>query len=306
MSSTPDTGRLKTKRPSTLILPSGIGMVVSAAVTCKQPFTVPQFTTLNEHYSILAEESIGRKHGKDFQLAYFGVGIGGSRSIGVGNNGLEGRMVYEHSPTDNNAFLPVPLIARLITDDLDPEVRKNYRIRDVKPVGDQIWVFYYLKLAGFQEFDPSIKIGKRDPNTGNQEQIPYIPKKEDLTPKPQELATTNAIPVTDEFVNGTGKIDLSLNENDLQELRNACRILYGDSSVAAINEIYMAYGVETTHNGPIGEGGTVNYNELTSAIVAYNITEAWARDANANTKIPFFFWYGNSVPLLIDPSSLTS
>lgn len=299
-----DTGSVKSKLPNTLITPSGIGIAVSAASTCKEDIEIPKYTTLNEHYGVLADESIGVKHGEDFALKYFGVGIGGSRSIGVGSNGLEGRKVYEHKATDCNAFFPIPLVARLIDEPLDPSVRDKYRMRVVKTVGDKTYELWYLKKAGFTEFKPSVKIGTRDPLTGNQSERPYTFRKEDLSPPPYELTSVNAIPLTNEYVNGTGKIDMSLDENDLNELRNVCRILFGDSSLAAINELYLAFGIETTHNGQVGGGGTINYKELLSAIVAYNITEAWARDANANTKMPFFFNYGNSVPLLIDQSVL--
>lgn len=304
MSSTTDTGRTKSKLPSTLATPFGIGIVVSAAVTTRQPFTLPQWTTLNEHYGVLADESWGQKHGKDFYLGYYGIGIGGSRSIGLGTSGLESRKVNEHKTTDENAFYPIPFVIREITNDLDPVVREMYRMRVVRKIGDKTYVMYYLKKIGFAEFDPSMKIGTRDPVTGNETERPYVPKKEDLAPTPYELTSVNSIPLTNEYVNGTGKMDLSLNEDDLNEVKNVCRILFNDASLAAINEMYLAYGVETTADGQVGETGTVNYKELQSAVVAYSVNEAWARDANANTKMPWFFHYGNSLPLLVDQSAL--
>lgn len=304
MSTTIDTGRTKSKLPSTLATPLGMGGVISAAVTTRQPFILPKWSTLNEKYGVLADESWGEKHGKDFYLGYYGIGIGGSRSIGVGSSGIEARKVNQHKTTDGNAFYPIPFLVREITNDIDPEIRKNFRLRVVRPIGDKVYVFYYLKKIGFTEFDPSVKIGSKDPETGNETERPYVPKEEDLSPTPYELTSVNAIPLTNEYVNATGKMDLSLTESDLTEIKNVCRILFNDSSVAAINEMYLAYGVETTHDGQIGESGTVNYQELQSAVAAYVITEAWARDANTNTKMPWFFHYGNSLPLLIDQSQL--
>jgi hypothetical protein len=66
-----DNGRTKSKLPSQLISPTGFGTVVSAAVNCKQPFNIPANTTLNEKYDVLAVESVGMKHGKDFSLGYY-------------------------------------------------------------------------------------------------------------------------------------------------------------------------------------------------------------------------------------------
>lgn len=297
-------GRDSQKLPNQLVSATGLGLIINAALSCNQTVNIPKFSTLNERYEVLAEESQGRKKGRDFQLAYFGVGIGGSRSIGQDANGLEGRRVYQHKATDFNAFYPIPMVGRKLSEDLDEEVRKNYRMRYIRKIGDELYVFYELKLAGFIEFDPTMKVGERDPATGNETERPYVPKKEDLEPKPYELTSTNSVPVTNTYINGTGKIDLSLNGNDLEELRNVCRILFNDSSKAAINEVYMVYGIETDHDGDIDGPGTVRYKELLSACVSYHITEAYARDANANSKMPWFFMYGNSLPLLIAPEAI--
>lgn len=297
-------GRDGQKLPNQLVSGTGMGLIINAACTTNQTVNIPKFTTLNEKYEVLAEESLGRKNGKDFSLRYFGVGLGGSRSIGQDANGLEGRRVYQHKAVDFNAFFPIPMIARKLSEDLDPTVRDNYRMRVVRKIGDEFYVFYYLKLAGFTEFDPTMKVGERDPETGNEKERPYTPQKEDLEPTPYELTTTNNVPITNTYINGTGKIDLSLDGNDLEELRNVCRILFNDSSKAAINEVYMAYGIETVNDGQITGGATVRYKELLSAAVAFHITESYARDANANSKMPWFFWYGNSLPLLIAPEAL--
>lgn len=299
-------GRDNQKLPNQLVAPNGLGILVNSAVSTGRTFTIPENCTLNEHYDILAEESVGRKNGKDFTLGYYGIGIGGSRSTGNDSNGLEGRRVYQHKAVDFNAFYPIPFVIRELGDDLDPVTRDNYRMRVVKKIGDKMYVMYYLKLIGFDEFDPSMKVGERDPETGNEKERPYIPRAEDLQPKPYELTSTNNIPITNTYINSTGKMDLSLTGNDLEEVRNVCRILFNDAGKAAINEMYLAYGVETRFDGQITGGATVNYKELQSACVSYHITEAYARDANANSKMPWFFWYGNSLPLLVTPEGISN
>ncbi|UQT03233.1 putative virion structural protein [Serratia phage vB_SmaM-Yubaba] len=300
-----ESGRDSQKLPNQLVTPNALGVIINAACSTGQTVDIPKWTTMNELYDILADESVGRKNGKDFKLAYYGIGIGGSRSIGTDANGLEGRKVYQHKATDFGAFYPIPFVIREIADDIDPVMRDNYRIRVVRKIGDKVYVMYYLKLIGWTEFDPSMKIGERDPAAGNETERPYIPVKEDLTPKPYELLSTNNIPITNTYVNGTGKMDLSLNGNDLEEVRNVCRVLFNDAGKAAINEMYLAYGIESRNTGSIAGGGTVEYKELQSACVSFQITEAYARDANANSKMPYFFWYGNSLPLLVDPSAVS-
>ncbi|EBY9764001.1 hypothetical protein D5W64_12880 [Salmonella enterica subsp. enterica serovar Saintpaul] len=299
-------GRDSQKLPNQLVQPNALGVIINDAVTTKTTVDIPKWTTLNELYEILADESVGRKDGKDFTLAYYGIGIGGSRSIGLDSNGLEGRRVYQHKATDFGAYYPIPFLIREIGDDVDPETRRKYRIRVVRKIGDKIYVMYYLKKINFLEFDATMKIGERDPVTGNEQERPYIPVKEDLTPTPYELVSTNDVPITNKYVNGTGKMDLTLDGNDLEEVRNVCRVLFNDSSKAAINEMYLVYGIESRNEGDIANGGTVDYEELQSACVSYFITEAYARDANSNSQLPYGFWYGNSLPLLIDESGTAS
>lgn len=298
-------GRDAQKLPNQLVSPNGLGVIINDAVTTGQTVDIPKWTTMNELYDVLADESIGRKAGKDFKLAYFGIGIGGSRSIGQNSLGLEGRQVYQHKATDFGAFFPIPFLIRELGDDVDTLVRDKYRIRVVRKIGDKIYIMYYLKLINFTGYDPTMKIGERDPVTGNEQERPYIPVKEDLTPKPYELVATNNIPISNTYVNSTGKMDLSLDGNDLEEVRNVCRVLFNDSGLAAINEMYLAYGIESRNDGDVSNGATVNYKELQSACISYNITEAYARDANSNSKMPYFFWYGNSLPLLVNTPGTT-
>jgi hypothetical protein len=296
--------RNNSKLPSQILSPTGLGILISNAVTTKQNVEILQNSTLNERYGILEEESVGVFDGSRFQLGFYGIGIRGSRCTGEDANGLESRRVYQHSATDFNAFQPIPFIIREISADLDPESRKIYRMRHVRKIGDKTYAMYYLKLINFDKFKPSMKVGERDPETGNETERPYTPKPEDLTPTPYELLSINSIPITNQYINSTGTMDLSLNANELDEIKNVCRLLFNDASKAAINEMYLAYGIETRNDGPV-EGGTINYQELAAACVAYHVTESYARDANTNTSMPWFFEYGNSIPFLVH-TNLTS
>jgi hypothetical protein len=292
------------KLPNQLVAATGAGLIITAACTTGQTVDILKNTTLNEKRGILAEESLGRKNGRNFYLQYFGVGIKGSRSIGEDPSGLEGRRVYQHKAIDQAAFYSIPMIARKMGDDLDPIDRDKYRMRYTDVINGETWIFYDLKLAGFAEFDPTVKVGERDPLTGEDTERPYTPKEEDLSPKPYELVSTDSVPITNTYINGTGKMDLSLDANDLAELRNVCSVLFGDPGKAAINELYVAFGIETTNQGQTSATTTTDYKEVMSATVAYHITEAYARDANANSQMPWYFWLGNSIPLLVGAEAI--
>ena len=287
------------KLPSQTHTPTGMGIVINAAKSTGQNVSIPEYTTLNELYDVLAAESVGIKDGDRFYLRYYGIGIRGSRCIGEGGDGIERRRAYEHQPTDQNAFKPIPFVCREITNDLSTEERDKYRLRVVRKIGDKTYVFYYLKKIDFSIFSPSVKLGTKNPVNGNESQIPYVYKEGDLNPEPYELISTGSVLISNQYINGTGTMDLSLSSSDLDEIKNVCRIMFNDASVAATSELYLAYGIETTHTGPIGLGGTISYKELLSATVSYLITESYARDTNTNNKMPIRFEYGNSVPCLV-------
>lgn len=298
MSDINDAGRESQRLPNQIVSPTPLGNIINAAVNTKRPVTIPANTTLNELHGVLAAESIGKKNGADFTLGYFAVGIGGSRSVGVDGNVIERRKVHQHKASDNNLFAMIPMVICDINNDLDPEERKKYRIRTVKTDGNITRVYYWLKKINFDSFDPVMEKRERNPQTGQTDSIPHVPVEADLKPQPYELNNTNSIPMTNQYITSLGKMDLSLDANDLNNLRNVCQILYGDASLAAINEYGIFYGIETMHAGQSAEGGTVNYNELLSACIAFTITESHARDTNTNSRLPRTFNYGASQPLL--------
>lgn len=285
------------KLPSQGHTPTALGILISGAKNCDQQLNILQYQTLNEHYGVMASQAIGKKEGKDFKLGWYGIGIKGSKCIGENADGIEVRRILEHRATDNNAFKPIPFVVRELSDDIDSEKRKKYRMRVIKKIGSITYVMYYLKAISFDLYDPKVKIGYRDPVTGNSEEDDYTPKESDLSPTPYELLTTDSVPISNQYASATGILNMTLEASDLDEIRNACTILYETPSVAAISEIYLVHGIDTINQGEI-QGGTVNYAELCPACVSYQVTELYGRDTNTNNRLKIYFSYGNSVSLL--------
>lgn len=294
------------KLPSQGHTPTALGILISGAKNCDQYFTLLPNTTLNEKYGVMADQATGKMNGSLFKLGWFGIGIKGSKCIGENADGIEVRRILDHTATDFSAYKPVPFVIREISEDLNDEERKKYRMRVVRKIGDNTYVLYYLKAIEFDLYDPSIKIGYRDPVTGNNDEDEYTPKEGDLDPTPTELLTTDSVPVSDQYVTATGTLNMTLEAQDLDEIRNACIILYGTASVAAISELYLVHGISTRNDGDVGQGGTVKYDELCPACVSYHITELYGRDTNANNRLKIYFEYGNSVSYLTQIKSTQS
>ena len=298
----------RSQLPTQTVTNTAIGNLIAKCCITNQSLTIPQYVTLNERYGILADTSIGVKNGRDFELKYFGLGIRGSNCTGMDGMGVSIMRVNQHQPIDAELFTPIPLVARTLDADLDNVLRENYRIRVVQKVNNVDYVFYFLKLINFANYNPQIVKVTRDEETGNETVKPYVPNKDDLfDPEPVQMTSSDTVPVSNVYVNSSAILDCSLSEADIEELKNACKIMFGDSAYAAPSEVGIAYGIDTTTSGEIAGGASIQYTEALSAIFAHYVTERDARNANNNTSINYAFDHGASEPMLLaDGSSAVS
>ena len=290
----------KTKQPTQVVTMTGLGAILTPAMLCKQPITVVKNTTLNEVHSIMGPDSLGPKNGADFVLGYYGLGIKGFTPGAPDANGITIPSVNQHAPNDFNCYFGIPHLVRERANDLPENLRDNYRMRVPFEKDGVQYVGYWLKKMKFDEFNPIMRLVTRDEQTGATDPVTYIPQPEDLHPVPVPVNNDGQVPVTNQFLKGDAKVNMSMNDQDLDELKNACMIMFGNSGYAAPSEYYLVAGIETTNQGPIGSGaGSVNYKELKSAMITHHITEAFARDANSNGTIPLYFNIGSSTPMLM-------
>lgn len=290
--------------PAQTVTNTSIGNLLNKCIATGQPLTIPQYTTLNEHYGILAEESLGLKQSRDFYLKYFGVGVRGSNCDGKDANGVTKLKVNQHQPIDANLFTPVPFICRPIDNDLDNFNRSQYRMRTIKEVNGIVYAFYWLKLINFDNYNPSENKITRDPVTGVESVKPLIHSKDDLdNPQPVDFTSTGTVPISDEYVNSSAILDCSLTQADLREMSLACKVYYNDAGYASINEVGIAYGIDTQNRGEIAGGGSIQYTEVASAVFAHYITERDGRNAMTNVKIQLAFDHGASAAMLLHSNS---
>lgn len=279
---------------------TGWGNIIMKCLATRQLFDLPRYTTLNERYNVLADVSIGRKDAKDFELKYFGVGIRGANCNGSDSMGVSRMKINQHQPIDMNLFTAIPFICRPVNEDLDNVNRAKYRMRVVMNGYDgNSYVFYFLKLIDFSNYDPQVSKIVRD-DQGNETATPHVPVRDDLfNPQPKDFTSEGSVPLSNTYLNSSAVLGCSLNQNDLQELANACLKLYNDSSYAAVNETMIAWGVDTQTDGATGGGGVIRYTEVRSAVAAHYITERDARSALNNTMLNMDYDHGASEPMLL-------
>lgn len=289
----------RSEAPTQAVTNTPYGNLIAKCLATRQPFTLPQYTTLNEAYNILAAQSIGLKNGGDFTLKYFSIGIRGFDANGTNVLGGTKLKVNQHQPIDGNLFSPIPFICRPIANDLDNVNRAKYRMRVVKDVGGVAYAFYYLKLISFLNYAPSVNKITRD-TAGNETPVKYVPVKDDLmNPQPLDFTSEGSVPVSNVYINSSAILDCSLTTADLLECADACRILYGDSSLAAVSETALIWGIDTQTDGAVGQGQVVRYTEVLSAVVAHYITERDARSLLNNVGVKLGFDHGASEPMLL-------
>lgn len=295
--------------PSATLTNTAMGNLINKCCATNQKINIPAFTTLNEVYSVLAQESLGAKNGRDFELKYFGVGVRGSNCVGMDGRGVSRMRVNQHQPSDGNLFTPIPLAARPIDNDFDNLTRAKYRMRFIESYNGIQYAFYFLKLINFDSYDPkNLKITK-DETTGSENVEPHVPVSDDLRPEPVELTSTGSVPVSNVYLTSSGIMDCTLNETDIAEIKNACKIMFGDANYASINEIGIAWGIDTETDGLIGSNGAnaqIRYTEAMSAVFAHFISEKDARSVMNNRTIPLAFDHISSEPMLLHTVSTAS
>lgn len=291
--------------PAQTVTNTAYGNLIAKCCITGQTLTLPEYTTLNERYNVLAETSIGVKNGRDFYLKYFTLGIRGSNCIGTNSLGVSQMKVNQHQPTDANLFTPIPIAARPLSSDFNEMMRSQLRMRVVEIIDGTPIAFYYAKLINFNNYNPSVQQIERDVN-GNEVANPYIPNRDSLfDPQPRPFTSQGTTPISDTYINSSAILDCTLHQTDLAELQNACKLKFGDASLASPNEVGLCYGIDVQADGQIGGGAVVRYTEAMSLVIAHFITERDGRSAVSNTQINLAFDHGASEPMLLHQNSTT-
>lgn len=283
------------------------GNLIQKCCNTKQTLNLPQYTTLNERHNVLADESIGQQSGANFELKYFSIGIGGSVADGTTSLGTTRLRVCQHQPTDMNLFAPIPFLVRPLDADLTTLEREQFRMRTVETLlDDQQYAVYWVMLVNFEQYFPVVNKITRDAN-GNEDAKPYVPVKDSLfNPQPLPFTSVGTVPVSDTYTNNSGILDCSLNGRMLNEIANACKLMFGDASYASVNEVMLLQGIDTQHDGLISGGATIRYTEVQSAVAAHFVTERDGRNALNNVKIQMAYDHGASEPMLLHTNSSTT
>lgn len=217
------------------------------------PYTPQPNTTLNEKF-MLNSDAVAPS-GKYPTLKYFVIGIGGSSPI-------QGDGFYvssEHSPLDAALFQHIPFIIRPVKSDLVSTERSKYRMRVLTTVAGVQYACYYVKVLPTMDV-PSYFNTINTVTPKDDTKLPYSTisvfdtnTPELLSPIPRNRnIDINKINLTTKITK-VGRITLEFTENDLNEIRNAMKILgLSSNSIREIglcsgHDIATSLGTESIH-----------------------------------------------------------
>jgi hypothetical protein len=242
--------------------------------TCQylnERITILPFTTLNEKLGILKDSVMAE--GEVPAVKYIAIGNKGHK-FSIGAEGVAKTEELEHRPTDAALYNQIPFVLRPASSDLTPSERAKYALRKEVTVSGDTYIAYYLKRIPASTSSPEMvyKSVYTDPatNTTNTVFEAFVPSSRNLNPEPPDLTNNAAIATTGDYVSSTAKISLDLSPEEVQEILDACNILYGDPAYAIISEIAICSGVDRVYsldyNGVVSNYAEANFVQICSFI----------------------------------------
>ena len=266
--------------------------------TCKslkRPFTILPNSTLNQKFNLFPNEVPGLNEYP--VLGYLGIGNKGA-TYDVTTSGYVLTTPQPHLPRHASLYNFIPFVIRDITNDLNSTERLKYRLRVPVAIGGNQYVAYYLRTLAIDDIIPAVEL--RNVNNGIITTNSSSPALSDLSPVPPDLSNVNLNNPNGDYLVSTAKVTFILNQQDINEILQACDIMFGDARYAVINEIAMVHGVDKVLRGTFGNTVS-NYTDVISAQVAAFLSQYHALTPNT-TQVQIELDIGSVEPLLINDS----
>jgi hypothetical protein len=265
------------------------------------PLSYTQNTTINEilDYWVGEVPPISESF-----MQGFCIGNGGSKPV-TSANGTATTVPHDQSPLNSGLYNMQPFVLRPKSNDLTSEQRANYAGRVLKTINGKEYWAYYIKLITLVDNSISKNIYKTTDGSG--EAKPFIPAEEHLYPVPHDVV----LPVDEEgnmenlsishSVWVEKPITINFNSFDIEEYRNAIKILYGATEPAVIDEIgLLTFGKRSRTFSD--KSGSYSITDAVNAQIAVFISVAFDFTRQFS-NISTVFNIGNGEPLRIGTPS---
>lgn len=221
-------------------------------------------TTLNEALDIMRSDRPGPNERPTVSI--FVWGNLGQHYIAHENGGFENYSVL-HRSTDANLYGLMPFVLRELNDDLPPTARVNYALRKQVTINGRNYIAYYGRRFSKENVVPVATYVTVSEN-GETTATAFNPTRANLNPVKPVYLNNGTWATSGDYVTVKAHIELVLNAAELQEMRNAVRIIYGSESFASMTEIGVCTCVDRVVRATGAAGATFNFNEAIACQVA--------------------------------------
>lgn len=169
----------------------------------------------------------------------------GTSNPNPGNNTNNGTTIaipftipVEHMATDTGLYNMIPYLGRPVSKGLTISERRQYSLRRTIMLNGELWEFYFARKLVRDRLTPTINI--THVVDGESTTAEFVPTINNLKPiHPTEDTSYNA-----SYATVTVPVEVVWNEKQIQDIRDACRVLYGSENFAIISELSICSGVE--------------------------------------------------------------
>ena len=212
-------------------------------------------TTLNEKFGVQAGVYPATDTYPILNFMFLGTGAMGME---IGADGEKDPLIYQHRSTDGALFKHLPWVLRTLDNDLTPEERANYCMRQLVTYNSvQYWAYWGKRVNFSQEqtemYITSIVNGQTVIDT-------FVPSDATLNPVIPDMSEAGVNLLRGKKVTASAQVTLPIDEFDINEIRNASKIIRGTVGKANVSEIALCSGRLNTIDIPV-QGGTARFEE---------------------------------------------
>lgn len=231
------------------VTPTIIGNMIQTYQYLDLPYVADPITTLNTKHDIIANETL--PNGEIPRLKYLVIGNGGHRAT-VGTDNLAVIKNNLHRPRDTGLFSQIPFILRPAANDIPEAQQAKYRLRKKVTYNGKDYIAYYMRVIDFS--DSTVKAEYVSVTDGNMTTTDFKFTVDDLSPTPTDYANNQVITADGNYVSVSAITEVKLTEEEINEIIDACTIIYGSADYAVISELGLVTGVDISTPNTTGVG----------------------------------------------------
>lgn len=185
-------------------------------------------------------------------IKYLAIGRGAHRVV-LSDNQFD---IVKHRCSDATPFEPIPWLVRPLGQDIDDATRANYRLRVVRDIGGNPYVCYYLRVIDLNATTPTVDvITVQDGEIASSVAYDFAAEESAMQdPIPPTQSNLQANLINGRHIRVSSTVTITMDENDINEIIEACELIYGSVNYATISEFGVVQGVDY-NNYTVNTGG---------------------------------------------------